>query len=165
VQTKSNHFGPVLVLFFLAPALGELLSGSSPPVEFFHPFGLLVMGVLYGGGAILIRELRVRWNKGWPTLFVGICWAPLLAGIVRWMSCNGAWNALHQLALAGGAMGFFILFAPLQELDSARTDNTMGMSLVALATLVFLIWLWWRTKKTERRRDTSSGTAHSAPAG
>ncbi|RLC96613.1 MAG: hypothetical protein DRI77_08345 [Chloroflexi bacterium] len=50
--------------------LAELLSGSAPPVEFFSPFALLVLAALYGSGAILVRELRVRWRKGWPTVFV-----------------------------------------------------------------------------------------------
>jgi hypothetical protein len=56
---------PPLVLFFLSPAIGELLSGSSPPAEFFTPFGLTVMAVLYGGGALLAREAVTRWKRGW----------------------------------------------------------------------------------------------------
>ncbi len=51
-------WNPALVLFFLSPAIGELLSGSSPPAEFFSPF-LPVLAVLYGGGAILSRELAL----------------------------------------------------------------------------------------------------------
>lgn len=39
---------------------------TAPLVEFFNPFALLVLPALYGSGAILIRELRVRWRKGWP---------------------------------------------------------------------------------------------------
>jgi hypothetical protein len=49
--------------------IGELLSGSAPPVEFSGPFVLLVLSALYGSGAILVRELRLRWGKGWPTVF------------------------------------------------------------------------------------------------
>lgn len=45
--------------------LGELLSSSQPPVEFFNPFNILIGGVLYGGGALLIREYTLRWGKGW----------------------------------------------------------------------------------------------------
>jgi len=36
---------PALVLFFLSPVIAKLLSGSSPPAEFFQPFGLLVLSV------------------------------------------------------------------------------------------------------------------------
>ncbi len=56
------------VLFFLAPAIGELLSGSAPPVKFFNPAGFVALTVMYGAGAILARELTVRWQKGWPTI-------------------------------------------------------------------------------------------------
>lgn len=61
---------PALVLFFLAPGIGELLSGSAPPVEFFNPFALIVLPALYGSGAILVRELTLQWKKRWPTILV-----------------------------------------------------------------------------------------------
>jgi len=61
-------FRPALVLFFLALAIGELLSGSSPPLEFFNPIVLVIQAALYGSGAIVARELTVRWGKTWPTL-------------------------------------------------------------------------------------------------
>ena len=59
---------PAWVLFFLAPVVGELLSTSAPPAEFFKPIIFLVLCILYGGGAIIVRELTIRWEKGWPTL-------------------------------------------------------------------------------------------------
>jgi hypothetical protein len=58
------------VLFILSPMIGELLSGSAPPVEFFNPLGLLVLLLLYGGGAVLIREWLHRWDKGWWSLLL-----------------------------------------------------------------------------------------------
>jgi len=51
---------PAFVLFFLAPAIGELLSGSAPPVEFFNPFALVILPALYGSGAVLVREYSLR---------------------------------------------------------------------------------------------------------
>jgi hypothetical protein len=320
MESKRHRVQPALALFFLAPMIGELLSGSSPPAEFFNPFTLLLLATLYGGGAILARELRVRWGKGWPTVFAlgaaygiveeglmvksffnpswmdigilgrygrwaGVNWVwsleltiyhavisiaipillievlctdrrderwigkrgmiglalllladvlcglflltpyrppfiPYLLAIVavivliaiarrlpsRWlaphpgqvkrplwfaalglsatvfffviagvlpnlgipvlltliampmllfgvtravrrMSCGGVWTQEHQIALASGALGFFVLFAPLQEMGNAnRPDNTTGMALVGLAAFVFLAWLWRRAK-------------------
>lgn len=64
------QISPALVLFFLSPVIAELLSGSSPPAEFFNPFSFLLLAVLYGGGAIIARELTHRWGRGWPTLLV-----------------------------------------------------------------------------------------------
>lgn len=41
---------PVLLLLFLSPMLGELLSGNAPPLRFFHPIMLSVFVLLYGCG-------------------------------------------------------------------------------------------------------------------
>ncbi len=311
--------------------VGELLSGSAPPAEFFSPFGLLVLTILYGGGAILVRELIHRWRKGWVSLFLlgaaygiveeglmvksffdpnwmdigilgsygrwaGVNWVwsleltvyhavfsiaipillvtllfpsrrsePWVSGkafwllfslfvadvafgflaltpyrppvvpyllavaaviglillarrlpdpmfaprdtrvprprrfavtgflatlgffLVNWvlpgtgipalltvglalalvggtlrvvlrMSGNGAaWTERHQLALASGALGFFILLAPLQELDKTRPDNTAGMALVGLVALVFLAWMARRIRRAEEAEATADG--------
>jgi len=61
---------PALVLFFLAPAIAELLSGSAPPSEFFNPISFILLASLYGSGALIVRELKVRWNKGYVSMFV-----------------------------------------------------------------------------------------------
>ncbi len=317
MEPRRRGIWSALILFFLSPMIGELLSGSAPPVEFFNPFALLVLSALYGSGAVLVRELRVRWNKGWPTIFAlggayavveeglmvksffdpnwmdlgllgsygrwaGVNWVwsmeltiyhavfsiaipiflvellfparrserwvgrwgmiglslllladvllgfflltpyrppvvPYLLAIVttivlvliarrlpkRWgevhpgrapkqiwfvlvgfgatlafffihwalpefavpvpittlsavtlillviwgvgrLSHGGVWTDQHRLALVGGALMFFVLLAPLQELDTSRADNPAGMTVVGLSVLVFLVWLWWR---------------------
>ncbi|MFX1412147.1 MAG: hypothetical protein ACFFA6_17540 [Promethearchaeota archaeon] len=339
MKLRQRGLWPALTLFFLAPAVGELLSSSAPPVEFFNPVVLFLLAALYGSGAILIHELRVHWGKGGLTalvlgaaygiveeglmvksffdphwmdlgllgaygrwagvnwvwslgltvyhavfsiaipillvellfpaqrdkrwigrrgmiglsllllvdgllifflltpyrpplvpytlsvvavvvLFLVARWLPtcresrpdhvppldgpsagsgyqlraarplwfafvglgataasflafwvlpelavpvpltmltiialvvLAMGLVRWMSRRGAWTDQHRLALAGGALTFFMLLSPLVELDTARPDNPIGMTLVGLVTLLFLIWLWWRVRGRIRR--------------
>ena len=327
VSPPKRGIPPALVLFFLSPMTAELLSGSSPPAEFFRPFSLLLLGLLYGSGAILIRELVLRWRKGWPSIFVlgtaygileeglmvksffdphwmdlgplgvygrwgGVNWvwslgltifhavwsigipillvtlmfphraaepwvgrrmfralavlllvdvifgflalttyrppvipfvlaglaviglygvarrlpararafAPIdpavdrprslryfaagLAGAIAffillwgvpntgvsplvtmalmllltgaaWLALRrvnpaSSWDASHQLALASGALAFFILLAPLQELDPAHAVERRGMGLVGLAMALLLVWLGRRTRKLER---------------
>ncbi len=101
------------MLFFLAPTIGELLSGSSPPKSFFNPFTLLLLAFLYGSGALLAREFTLRWRRGWPTLLVlgaayaiveeGLCcksffdahWPDvgLLGSYGRWLGVNWVWAA------------------------------------------------------------------------
>jgi len=103
---------PPVLLFFLAPAIGELLSGSAPPAEFFSPFGLVILTVLYGGGAILARELKIRWRKGWLSLLVlGAAYGIIEEGLMvksffdpnwmdigilgtygRWLGINWVWS-------------------------------------------------------------------------
>jgi len=312
---------PPVALFFLAPVIAELLSGSAPPVEFFRPIGLAVLTILYGGGAILVREITIRWEKGWVSLLVlgaaygiieeglmvksffdpnwtdlgilgtygrwaGVNWVwsieltfyhavisiaipisiveliftnkrndawvgqrgliilsvlfiadvafgyfllatyrpgaipyfltvlvvialilfawrlprqaftlkavigrhpfwfwltgflgtvlfflifwglpttvlhpslTIIVGIglmifigwtvIRISGSGVAWTEMHRFALVAGPLTPFILLAPIHELDATRPDNTTGMTLVGLAMLVFLLWLWWWVRR------------------
>jgi len=328
---KRQFLSPALALFLLAPIIGELLSGSMPPAEFFNPINFTLAATLYGSGALLARELAQRWGQGWPSILVlgaaygiieeglavksffdpnwvdlgvlgeygrwaGVNWVwslqltlyhavfsiaipillvnllfpaqrgqswisrrmfkvlsvvfsadvvfmyfaltpyrppwlpyllavlgviglgvvarrlpqpmftanrvnvprpfwfgltgflftvalffladglpnmniepgltlllladlPIVAGwIVLQMSGHGAaWSSQHQLALAAGGLSFFILLAPLQELDTARPDNTTGMSLVGLAMALFLVWLSWRVRQNKQYKVSAYG--------
>jgi hypothetical protein len=323
MQAKRVNRWAVVVLFFLAPALPELLTGSAPPMEFLSVPGFVLMSALYGSGAILIRELRVRWGKGyrptvfilgaaygiieeglavksffnpewqdlgplgvygrwlgvnwvwslnltifhavvsiaipifvvelifpeqrnkrwlgrfgmaafwsllaavtvfgfvvfpyypsalhvaltigivvalfvlarilptpkrapkqgwllWPicftvvglgatvfffvshwvlpelglpvffTLLITALWLVATIGLVRLMSRGGAWNDKHKLALLTGALLFWALLAPVQEISPDRPDDTTGMTIVAFLVILFLIWLRWKTRRCVR---------------
>lgn len=93
---------PALVLLFLAPVVGELLSGSAPPAEFFQPFSFVLLTTLYGGGAILARELKLRWEKGWPTLLaLGAAYGIAEEGLMAKSFFDPVWMDLGQLATYG----------------------------------------------------------------
>jgi hypothetical protein len=66
----KERITPALALFLLAPAIGELLSGSSPPFEFFNPISLFLLCLMYGGGALLVREAVFRWKQGWLSMLL-----------------------------------------------------------------------------------------------
>lgn len=57
---KNKSFAPILCLLLLAPWVGEFLLGSSPVQNL---IGLPLIMPLYGGGALLIRELTRRTRK------------------------------------------------------------------------------------------------------
>lgn len=59
---------PPIILLFLAPIISQLLSAEIAPSEFFSPFGLTILPIIYGGSAILIRDATKRWGKGWASL-------------------------------------------------------------------------------------------------
>jgi hypothetical protein len=65
---KRLRNSPALVLLFMAPIFGELLSLHQTPLEFLNPISFLLTALPYGFGAILCRELVVRWRKGWASL-------------------------------------------------------------------------------------------------
>jgi hypothetical protein len=97
---------PALTLYLLAPAIGELLSSSAPPTEFFNPFGLLILPALYGSGAILVRELALRWDKRWPSvLTLGIAYGIVEEGLMVKSFFDPGWPDLGLLASYGRYFG------------------------------------------------------------
>jgi hypothetical protein len=58
---------PAIGLFFIAPLVAEYLLGDFS----IKKLGLLVfLAPMYGGGALLIREVTRRTGRGWPTIIV-----------------------------------------------------------------------------------------------
>jgi hypothetical protein len=97
---------PALVLFFLSPVVGELLSGSAPPVEFFTPFGIVTLCLLYGGGALLVRELAFRWGTGWPgRLLLGAAYGIAEEALMAKSFFDPAWPDLGILGSYGRMYG------------------------------------------------------------
>jgi hypothetical protein len=54
-------------LFFIAPFIAEYLLGDLPITLL---IALVLMAPMYGGGALLIRELVRRTGRGWPSIFL-----------------------------------------------------------------------------------------------
>lgn len=62
-----------VTLFFLAPIVAEFLLGDFPAT--WLPL-IIVLAPMYGGGALLIRELTRRTGRGWPTILIlGVAYA------------------------------------------------------------------------------------------
>ena len=98
--------GPALVLLFLAPLCGEMLSSSMPPAEWLNPIGVVLVVILYGGGAILVRELTFRWGKGWPTLLVlGAAYGILEEGLLCKSFFDPNWMDVGALGSYGRWLG------------------------------------------------------------
>ena len=69
----------IILLLLLPPMLGELLSGSLPPVPFFTG-GIIFLVLLYGCGTVLIREAKARWNLHWSVIFLAVAYSILEEG-------------------------------------------------------------------------------------
>ena len=65
-----HRVGPGVTLLFLAPLLGELVSGHQSLFQFVNPISFVLLALPYGFGALLCRELMVRWRKGWLALLL-----------------------------------------------------------------------------------------------
>src|SRR5512145_1942134 len=66
----KQRIHPALALWLIAPVFGEMVSGSTPLNEYLSPFCILLFGMLYGSGALLIREMLIRGQKGWRSLLL-----------------------------------------------------------------------------------------------
>jgi len=75
-----------------------LLSGSSPPNEYFQPLTLLSHVSLYGGGTLLIRELTVRWHLRWSQIFLALAYGVLEEGLCCKSFFDPTWKDLGGLA-------------------------------------------------------------------
>jgi hypothetical protein len=124
---------PAIALFFLAPVVGELLSGSAPPSEFFTPFGFTVMTLLYGGGALTARELKVRWGKGMGSLLLlGAAYGVLEEGLMVASFQNPHWQDLGILGEFGRWLGVNWVWAVELTAYHAIVSVTVPVMLVEL---------------------------------
>ncbi len=95
-----------LVLLFLAPVLGELVSAHQRPVEFFNPVSFAAMALPYGCGALLCRELTRRWRKSWLSLLLlGIAYGLYEEGIVSRALFDPHWHELEAIGRYTHAAG------------------------------------------------------------
>ncbi|MDD1776261.1 MAG: hypothetical protein LUP94_02785 [Candidatus Methanomethylicus sp.] len=105
-KKAPRKIAPLILLFLLAPSIGELLSGSSPPAEFFNPFPLILLTSLYGSGAIVVRELKVMWGKDYRTLLLlGAAYGILEEGLMVKSFFDPSWMDLGILGTFGRYAG------------------------------------------------------------
>lgn len=130
----SCRLPPAIVLFVLSPAIGELLSGSSPPVEFFSPFTFILLAALYGGGAILVRELTLSWRKGWLSVFaLGAAYGIVEEGIMCKSFFDPNWPDLGPLGTYGRWLGVNWVWAQGLTVYHAVFSIAIPILLVELA--------------------------------
>lgn len=85
-----------LGLFLLAPYVGEFVLGNQPITAF--PM-LLILAPMYGGGALLIREVARRIGGGWPVIaLLAAAYALLEEGPIDQMLFNPAYLGLESFA-------------------------------------------------------------------
>ncbi len=125
---------PALLLFFLSPAIAELLLGSSPPSEFFNPFSLLLLCSLYGSGALIVRELKVRWNKGFVSMFVlGAAYGVIEEGLMVKSFFDPKWMDLGILGIYGRWLEVNWVWAEWLTIYHAIFSIAIPITLVELA--------------------------------
>ena len=105
LQNRSNRWIIILFLLLTSPFLGEMLSGSAPPVEWLNPISALIIIVFYGTGTLLMWEARARWNLGWSIVFLAIAYGIVEEGIMMQSFFNHNHADLGELARYGMFFG------------------------------------------------------------
>ena len=103
---RTGNWKPVLTLLVLAPAIGELLSGSSPPLQFFNPVFFLLLVGLYGCGALLVRETVARRQlNAAAVLLLGAAYGIIEEGLTCKSFFNLHWTDTGFLSVYGRGWG------------------------------------------------------------
>ena len=63
-DTAPRDIRPALLLLVLSPLMAELITSSTPPLEFFQPLPLILLPVFYGFAAVLLRDFALRQRLG-----------------------------------------------------------------------------------------------------
>jgi len=99
----------ILFLIFFAPFVGEGLSTSTPVYEWLNPLVIILLVFLYGFGALIIRELLIRWGKGsegWLTLLLlGAAYGIIEEGLYLMTFFNPNWQDIGILGYYGRFIG------------------------------------------------------------
>jgi hypothetical protein len=95
LRPVGTRVAPAVGLFLLAPLVAEFLLGNLPITAL--P-GLVLLAPLYGGGALLVREIVRRAGRGVPTMLVlGIAYGLLEEGIGTQSLFNPNYAGVHLL--------------------------------------------------------------------
>jgi hypothetical protein len=121
-------------LFFLAPLIGEFLLGNQPVTAL--P-AVLILAPMYGGGAVLIREVTRRAGRGRPTMIVlAAAYALVEEGPIDQMLWNPHYGGYD---MAGAYAGTYVPFlgtsiGMLQDVLSIHTVWSICVPIALMET-------------------------------
>src|SRR5438309_2727830 len=130
---------PLLALVLLSPVIAEMLSGSTPPLEWLNPIAALLLIWLYGAGGLVMRETAVRWKTGWPSILVlGAAYGIIEEGLAVKSFFDPAWMDLGTLGWYGRWLDVNWVWA---------VWLTIYHAVVSIAIPIFLMeWIWPRVR-------------------
>jgi hypothetical protein len=98
ITRPRRSVAAAITLFFVAPFVAEYLLGD---LSLKLLPALIVLALMYGGAAVLIRELVRHERRGWPTILcLGAAYALLEEGLVTQSLFNPDYLKLHMHFLA-----------------------------------------------------------------
>lgn len=138
---RAFRLSPALALWLIAPVFGELFSGSTPLNEYLSPLTILVFGMLYGSGAILVREAVLRLRGGWRSLLLlGAAYGIYEEGLVVRSFFDPGWMDLDKLGVYGRAGGVNWVWAE---------HLTIFHALISIAAAVVFVEILYPDRRSE----------------
>lgn len=181
------RLGPVVGVAALAPVTAELLQAYLGDIG--GPFGLVSLVIffapLYGGAALLIREVAVRTGRGWPgRLLLGTAFGvamPTLVDVSLFTVHNpevAGWEDIVNAASVGGIGVYAVVTwvaghalmsvaAPLAVVDSLarRSGPWLGRTATGIvAALMLVVAVAVHREQTASNVVDVSGTRYAASA-
>ena len=136
---RFHVLGPGMALYLLSPVVAELCSGATPAFNYIF-FGWMLC-LMYGGGAILIREATLRWNKGWPTILaLGVAYGLAEEGIAVRTFFDRTAPVVQPLGDFGWAGGVNWIFT---------THLVLYHAVISIAIPIFLVMLAYPERRTQ----------------
>jgi hypothetical protein len=141
-----RRYLPVGVLFVLAPLVGEVLLGATPVSRL---GGLIPLSALYGGGAVVARELARRRGTGWGAVaLLGAAYGLLEEGL-------GVQSLFNPTLFQAGELGGRAL-----GVNGVWTEWTLGYHIVwSIAIPILLVELLFRDRRDSPWLGTIGTTA------
>lgn len=98
---------------FLYPAVSvELLSGNTSLAHFLNPLGFIVLNLLYGGAAVLVRETVVRLQRGLGSIVIfGLAYGIVNEGLASKGLFDPNFYAVAQFGLLGAGRAYGVNWA------------------------------------------------------
>jgi hypothetical protein len=158
-----RRIAPAVLLFFLAPLFGEYLLGN---LKFSEIVSAPFIAPLYGGVAVLIREVARRARRGYVTMLIlGIAYALIEEGLVDQLIFNpayftgqeqlmttvipvlglDAWLTLIVIAMHAVwsiCIPIILVEAIFAKRGKAPWLGKTGLALVAAIFVLGSVWLW-----------------------
>ena len=132
---QQRTWPALLALIAISPGVGELLSGSTPPLLIIQPFALIFLPPLYGASAVLIHDAMVRRHLGWGNvLLLGAAFGVFQEGLVvqTWFTYMIPGSPSHSGGIDGALGGINWIWALSVSMYHAFVSITIPILLLGL---------------------------------
>ena len=128
----SCHRAPI-VMVALAIIIPEVLTGSTPVLNLIDPFAVAGLLGFYGAGVLLIRDLAIRWGKGWAAILpLGLAYGIAEEGIATKTMVYPRSTAAGHLATYGHYLGISWNFAVVIDIFHAVYSIALPILIIGL---------------------------------